>query len=288
MSHERKFSRRDFAKLFGVGGLLFLASCAPKIPLKETASPTLKNTETPTLLPSKSPTLTKTSTLTVTRTEAVPTKEDERKIPPPKMMVLGDSITKFGFADYLSEALNEEGYQVEFVGSNISNKNVKNEGHGGFSTIEIERDLEDGFWSWGGTETPTHLDENIPNILVLELGTNDAASGLNPEKITIPNFRKIVTIFRSKKPEVKIIIFPVIPSALEWDRMVKKINKLFLDLTRELYTEKSPVFLAPDVRSDNFDTDKDLVDGVHPSASGYQKMVKSCMVVLEKMISRKN
>lgn len=207
MSHERKFSRRDFAKLFGVGGLLFLASCAPKIPPKETVSPLPKNTETPSLLPSKTPTLTKTSTLTVTRTEAVPTKEDERKIPPPKMMVLGDSITKFGFADYLSEALNEEGYQVEFVGSNISNKNVKNEGHGGFSTIEIERDLEDGFWSWGEQKLQPIWMKIFPIFLFLSWELMMPQVDLIPKKLPSLILERSLPFSEVKNLRLRLLFF---------------------------------------------------------------------------------
>jgi lysophospholipase L1-like esterase len=278
-------------KFLKIAGLVAVGTLLPgstsNTSQKGTIEPIDRKTETSTLVLPRTPTPTGTSIFTPSQTESAAAVEDERKIPLPKIMVLGDSITKFGFADYLSEALNEKGYQVEFVGSNTGKNNIKDEGHGGFTTTAIERDLEDGYWSWGGTETPTDIGENIPDILILELGTNDASSGFNPEYVTIPNFRKIIAFFRSKNPDVKIIIFPDIPFPFEWDKTVVEINKLFLGLTRELNTAESPVVLAPDIRSDNFNAAKDLIDGTHPTASGYQKMVKSCMAVLEKMISLK-
>jgi len=119
MSHERKFNRRDFAKLFGVGSLLFLASCAPKIPPKETVSPLPKNTETPTLLPSETPTFTKTPISADTSTPSetpTPTPTENKELflespvhTPPSLMLHSEDLPQL---TNLLPMLEQAGYQA--------------------------------------------------------------------------------------------------------------------------------------------------------------------------------
>lgn len=67
MTSERKFNRRSLGKLAGVGGLLFLSSCAPKIFSTET--PILTGTPLPSPSPTATGMPTRTETLTLTLTE---------------------------------------------------------------------------------------------------------------------------------------------------------------------------------------------------------------------------
>jgi lysophospholipase L1-like esterase len=55
-------------------------------------------------------------------------------------------------------------------------------------------------------------------------------------------------------------------------------------MAEEISTEKSPVLVAPDIRPD-FNKRTDLKDGIHPTESGYQKMVFSCSIPLETYLS---
>ena len=93
-------------------------------------------------------------------------------------MLLGDSLVVLGkIPTYLSQELAAAKLSVEFVGDNQTTGNiVPAEGHGGFDTSLMARELfRESYWQeLNGLQIPNNFSEHIPDIVIVQLGTNDA------------------------------------------------------------------------------------------------------------------
>ena len=83
----------------------------------------------------------------------------EVRIPgPPRIMILGDSLVSGGMIpEYFHDYYENQGKEMEFVGSqsHFGESQVPHEGHSGFTTGAILRDLKDGTWNEvKGAENP--------------------------------------------------------------------------------------------------------------------------------------
>jgi lysophospholipase L1-like esterase len=277
---ESDISRRDFIKLLGLtGGAIFLAGCKNFIepsPLAPTIPPTAPSTETATVTPTE----TKTPTPTSTEVEHFTT---------PALMLLGDSLIALGkVPTYLSLELEAAGLPVEFVGDRQTGSNtVPAEGHGGFNTVLMAQQLlaETTWTELNGTQIPNNFSKHIPDIVIIQLGTNDAINASEGGWSPIPTYerymQKIVDYLRLKNPNVSIIIPRLIPCQVdEFDQNVKKLNDIIPDFVTRLNTENSRVVITRDLR-DNWTMD-DYLDIVHPNKAGQQKIAK---VYFEALVS---
>jgi hypothetical protein len=196
-------------------------------------------------------------------------------------MLLGDSIIKLGkIPTYLSEDLAASGIRIDFVGDEMANGNtVPAEGHGGFDTTLMARELYQGT-NWtelNGTQIPDNFSEHIPDIVIIQLGTNDALnaseSGWNPVPIYEKYMKEIVDFLRSKNPNVKIVIPMLIPSGDKGcDAEVVKLNNDIPGFVAQLDTESSRVVTTKDLRADW--KQDNFLDFYHPDTSGQQKIAK--------------
>ena len=275
---EKDVSRRDFLKFVGAAGAVaFLSACekslAPLATLTQPVMPTRTSTEASTATPSLTPTETATQTLMPTETEHLTT---------PKIMLLGDSMISLGrVPTYLSEDLTAVGLKAEFVGDKLTGTNtVPAEGHGGFNTVQMAQELvQEGAWrELNGTEIPNNFTKHIPDIVIIQLGTNDAINaseyGSNPIPVYKDYMGQIVDYLRSKNPSVKIIIPTLIPSQVkDYDAKIIMLNAIIPGFAASLDTKDSRVITTQDLRNDwRFD---DFNDIVHPNTKGQKKIAQA-------------
>src|SRR5579863_1836945 len=124
-----------------------------------------------------------------------------------KIMPLGDSIT-FGTPDpgyggyrhLLSMLLANDGYAIDFVGSERNGKSgPANEGHPGWTISQIKDGIDSQGW----------LATDQPDVILLHIGTNDIRGGNGgaaPDNLSI-----LLDDILTRLPRTRVIVAEIIP-----------------------------------------------------------------------------
>ena len=196
------------------------------------------------------------------------------------IMPLGDSITKGvkgstpdgGYRDDLSVLLTE-GLQIfNFVGTEKDPPDPApfDNDHQGVNLL-TSADMVTMVDGW--------LTLNLPDLVILNIGTNDIAQGRNGENI-ITDIGAIVDKIVAKNSAAKIIMSTVTPRADDddLDSEVDALNIAIVDLISQkasmgvqiILADPNSVFKAnPNWKTEHMDP-----DGVHPNNSGYAVMAQ--------------
>lgn len=188
-----------------------------------------------------------------------------------RIMPLGDSITGSPgcWRALLWNRLQNAGYtNIDFVGTlppqgcGVAHDG-DNEGHGGFLATNIANQ----------NQLPPWLSATRPDIVVMHLGTNDVWSNIAPATI-LTAFSKLVDQMRASNPAMKILVAKIIPmnpsSCADCGQRVVNFNNAIPAWAQGKSTAQSPITVVD--QWTGFATASDTYDGVHPNASGDQKM----------------
>ncbi len=188
-----------------------------------------------------------------------------------RIMPLGDSITGSPgcWRAVLWNRLQSAGYtDIDFVGTLGPQgcgqpHDGDNEGHGGELVTDVaDRNL-----------LPGRLAATHPDIVVMHFGTNDVWSSIAPDRI-LAAYTKLVAQMRADNPDMKILVAQLIPlnpsSCTGCAQRVVDFNARIPDWARATSTSRSPVTVVD--QWTGFNTATDTYDGVHPSASGDDKI----------------
>ncbi len=218
------------------------------------------------------------------------TSSKEAKKPLVKILPLGDSLTAGGdyktgdnpnliksnssYRSFLSEMLNEGGYNTKFVGvrnsgsSAIKNGDVMHSGYGGIETYTLSDKL-------------SSMADCDPDIVLLMIGRNDMTEGTNPDNLVTFIDTYLVQKIYKMFPDVHIFLASV--PAIR-DREAESLNiKSDTD-----YAPKINEYVVEKKKSGaNIDfvdmsasviglvwEDFTIEDFVHPQPSGYEKIAK--------------
>jgi acyl-CoA thioesterase-1 len=128
----------------------------------------------------------------------------------------------------------------------------------------------------GGLERlPAHLKRRI-DILVLELGINDAFRGLPIDQIE-NNLQQIIDKVKARNPSVRIVIAGMQLPGYTADDYVAAFGKMFTDLASKNNAALVP-YLLQGVAGD---PSLNLPDGIHPNAAGQKILAENVWRVLE-------
>lgn len=134
------------------------------------------------------------------------------------------------------------------------------EGHGGFTTGQILMNLSD------------YLDGNVPEIVLLHLGTNDLLQSVaiaNSAAATVD----IIAELRSANPTVTILLAQIIPGTKAELSGVPDYNAQMAAIAAQQHQETSPVLLVDQYTG--FDVSVHLADdGIHPTTAGDQRIAE--------------
>lgn len=188
-----------------------------------------------------------------------------------KIMPIGDSVTQGGRkpGEYsyrlpLSKILQQAHYKVDFIGSQgqLDDENFQwpsdfdnnHEGYYGETT-----------WSVHDTFIENTKALPAPDIALIQLGNNDL-SRWNQFSAVLSPLHDIIKRLREKNPKVTILLGEFNHN---WPK--SKYLRAHLKLLA-LYenSSKSRIIMVPHYK--NWDTKKDTFDGLHPNATGQQKM----------------
>src|SRR5437660_2747156 len=128
----------------------------------------------------------------------------------------------------------------------------------------------------GGLERlPPHLKHRI-DILILELGINDAFRGVPVDQIQ-NNLQQIIDKVNARNPNVRVVIAGMQLPNFASDDYVSAFGKMFAELAAKNGGALVP-FLLDGVAGD---PSLNLPDGIHPNADGQKILAKNVWRVLE-------
>ena len=181
-----------------------------------------------------------------------------------KVMPLGDSITDGnqtpgGYRIGLWQRFVQNGYKVDFVGS-LSNGPASlgdhdHEGHSGWRIDQIDANIV----GW--------LNAQHPHTVLLHIGTNDI--GQNDDLPNAPNrLSALIDHITATVPTAEVFVAQIIPLSFD-TAQVNAFNAAIPGIVASKVAAGKHVHLV-----DMFHalTTADLVDGIHPTAAGYDKM----------------
>src|SRR6266508_1016944 len=128
----------------------------------------------------------------------------------------------------------------------------------------------------GGLERlPPHLKHRI-DILILELGINDAFRGLPIEQIQ-NNLQEIIDKVKAKKPKARLLIAGKQLTGYASDDYVSAFGQMFADLAAKNRAALVPYLLEGVAGNPTLN----LSDGIHPNAAGQKIIAENVWRVLE-------
>src|SRR5438034_2285913 len=128
----------------------------------------------------------------------------------------------------------------------------------------------------GGLERlPAHLKHRI-DILVLELGINDAFRGLPVDQIE-NNLQRIIDKVKARNPNVRVLIAGMQLPGYTADDYVSAFSKMFGDLAAKNGATLVPYLLEGVAGNPSLN----LSDGIHPNAEGQKILAENVWRVLE-------
>jgi len=204
-------------------------------------------------------------------------------------MPLGDSITwdwhyfdsridaqRHGYRNYLWYKLQSANEDVDFVGSQNNGGAVTpsfdgdNEGYIGYTTHQIADLVYD------------RLQKSAPDIILLHIGTNDHMSNYSPydmsglEKI-LNNIDRYEETYHKHITVILARIIPM-PKADSWVPIFNtSLDSMAIDRINK----------GDDIKVVNMNTVSTLIDGIHPTDSGYQEMSTIWFNAIEEFLQDK-
>jgi lysophospholipase L1-like esterase len=189
-----------------------------------------------------------------------------------RVMPLGDSITGSPgcWRQLLWSRLQGTGYtNVDFVGMLDTSTycgtpfDGDNEGHGGFLATNIYRQ----------NQLPGWLSASNPDVVMVQLGTNDVWSNLSPSTI-LTAFSGLVDQMRASNPTMRIVVAQILPmnpsNCPDCGQRAVAFNAAIPAWAAGKSTAASPITVVDTWTGIN--TATDTSDGVHPNDAGNQKI----------------
>jgi lysophospholipase L1-like esterase len=197
------------------------------------------------------------------RTTATPAAKPRLKIMP-----LGDSIT-FGWPDpayggyrhLLGSLLANDGYSVDFVGSQQSGKGAipdpDNEGHPRWTISQIQDGIDTNGW----------LETYQPDLILLHIGTNDIMQG---QAAAAPaRLSALLDDILKRLPQAHIIVAQIIPDRQGISRAIVAYDAAIPAIVASKGARVSLVDMQ------HLLTPGDYGDIIHPNDGGYDKLARA-------------
>ncbi len=179
------------------------------------------------------------------------------------ILAFGDSLTagyglsgEDAFPVQLEAALKARGHQVQIINAGVSGDTSA----GGIARID---------WSLA----------DKPDVVIVELGANDALRGLDP-KGTKKNLQVIIQKSRQAGARVLLVGMKAPPSL--GTEYVERFDPIYPELAAELSVPLYPFFLQGVAGR----AELNLNDGIHPTAAGVKIIVENILPYVEKALPR--
>ncbi len=210
------------------------------------------------------------------------------------ILCLGNSITNGvdTFNSYrrdLWQMLHEANYDFDFIGSwsrhskgkiPIPDFDMDHEGHSGWTFEDI---LKTPSWDSARGNLHKWINEYTPDIVLIELGTNDVFQCRTPKEM-FGNLNVILSLLRERNTRVKIFLAQIPPLGKQWSdkklcgndtayaTAIINLNKQIALYAREHSTAKSPIKSVDQYSGIN--PAEDMFDDIHPNTKGEKIMAE--------------
>lgn len=179
-----------------------------------------------------------------------------------KIVGLGDSLmagyqleTGQGFPAQLQETLRKQGFDVEITDAGVSGDTTS----GGLARLD---------WS-----VPEGTD-----LVILELGANDALRGVDPKE-TEANLRAMIEKLKARN--TAIILAGMLAPPNMGETYGKAFNSIFPNLSKEFDLPLIPFFVEGVAGNATLQ----LSDRMHPNPDGVRKMVENALPIIKESLS---
>jgi lysophospholipase L1-like esterase len=193
-------------------------------------------------------------------------------------MLLGDGMTtKSCYPQLLSQEFGSRGgTNLQFVGTNQVSQScngapaVPTEAHDNYRVTSLVTNNPPASGTGSLSQLQGWAAEN-PDIVLMDLGTNDAHAGISTASI-LSALLFVTNQFRGQNPDVIFFISKVHPvSNPGWESSVVALNAQITDTwAANNSTAMSPIYIID--QWTGFDAGADTIDGATPDMSGSQKM----------------
>ena len=203
-----------------------------------------------------------------------------------KIMPLGNSITQgigssfpySGYRKYLYNLLNNNGVNIDFVGSLQDGDpfqfDVNHEGHPGWYAQEIDAHVN----GW--------LNDDTPNSVLLHIGTNDI-SHVESNQDNINEIESIVNKIYSYNSQTKILVCSIIPRKDDKNNKTIELNVLIYQLVNQKIGEGYNIYFIDQysafTSNGNWQNEY-MSDYLHPNDNGYYLMAVTFFNVLKNIL----
>ncbi len=241
---------------------------------------------------------------------AIPTAKAETDALAIKIMPFGDSITSSydPFMSYrcdLNFLLKAANIYYIYSGSKIVDSYSKDpppcdptpdfylshEGYSGYPTSYFLNPLDANYIdNILGRDIYQTAKKNIPQIVLMHLGTNDLNRSVPIPQI-VANLGTLIDHFRAKNPSVAVLVAQIIPCAgYDWCSQVDDLNAAIPAMAAQKNTLAAPVMVVDmysgyDPIADN-DSQGTQQFYVHPNFSGGAKMAARWMAAIQAYLNR--
>ncbi len=191
-----------------------------------------------------------------------------------RIMALGDSITvgngkksELGYRDALRKYLIKEGYAIEFVGGQSSAPN-NHEGHSG---AEITTD-------YVAARVTDWLAASPADVILLHIGSQDFAAG-GDAAVSDVQLDSILAAIKAADPVEPVVMLAEIIDQVPANPGITQFNRHIARKARAdtvVIVDQQGALNYPD----------DLVDPLHPNATGYSKMTAAWGKALEGVLDK--
>ena len=202
-----------------------------------------------------------------------------------KIMPLGDSITGSPgcWRALLWAHLQSTGYtNIDFVGTQPAQG----------CSVPYDGDSEGrgGLLATGAADPanlPVWLAANVPDIVIMHLGTNDVWSTTRSTSVILTAFTNMVGQMRAANPNVKILVAQILPmtptGCATCPQGAIDLNAAIPAWAAGLTTAQSPIGVVDQWTGIN--TATDTADGVHPNDLGNQKIADKWYPALSALLT---
>jgi acyl-CoA thioesterase-1 len=185
----------------------------------------------------------------------------ETPAPELRIVVLGDSLTagyglskQSAFPARLEAALQRRGLPVRVINAGVS-----------------------GDTSAGGLARLDWALADRPDLMIIELGANDALRGLSPQQ-TRQNLSSILYLLREKR--VQALLTGMKAPRNLGEEYYSKFDRIYPDLARQHNLPFYPFFLGGVAGKPGLN----LADGIHPNVSGVEIIVQGILPLVEDVV----
>lgn len=195
--------------------------------------------------------------------------EAPAKAKPLRVMAMGDSITvgvgsthKAGYRLTFWNRMQEAGVPVNMVGGKAAgpeNFDSRHQGYSGLTVYELSGAV------------PEKMSRYQPDVVLLEIGSNDAmGSTFSPLAFEV-NFSILVDRILASKPDAKLLVSTLPPNKYGHDEGPKRrLNAFLKDYVEKRRAKGDEVALVDAYAI--LDSRRDMVDKLHPNDAGYEKL----------------